>query len=211
MHNRYTWPAVLVLAALLAGCNEAPAPAPDTRASDAKAIRALETSWQQLYATKDVDQITAVYADDASVFMPGAPVLNGVEAIKTALKPIVKSKGFSLSFESTDVVVAKSGDLAYSQGAYTMTRTNPKTKKERASTSRSTRSSPPAGGKPSRTFSTKMLQPQQRKTTRLPRHTPRTPHTPHAQVTSIVDTPSPAPARSVRIPRRQPGVGVGNQ
>ena len=128
MHNRYTWPAVLVLAALLAGCNEAPAPAPDTRASDAKAIRALETSWQQLYATKDVDQITAVYADDASVFMPGAPVLNGVEAIKTALKPIVKSKGFSLSFESTDVVVAKSGDLAYSQGTYTMTKTNPKTK-----------------------------------------------------------------------------------
>jgi uncharacterized protein (TIGR02246 family) len=129
MHNRYAWPAVLVLAALLAGCNEAPAPAPDTRAADAKAIRALETSWQQLYATKNVDQIASVYADDASVFMPGAPVLNGVEAIKTALKPMVKSKGFSLSFESTDVVVAKSGDLAYSQGAYTMTRTNPKTKK----------------------------------------------------------------------------------
>jgi uncharacterized protein (TIGR02246 family) len=130
MHNRYAWPAVLVLAALLAGCNEAPAPAPDTRAADARAIRTLETSWQQLYATKDVDQIASVYADDASVFMPGAAVINGVEAIKTALKPMVKSKGFSLSFESTDVVVAKSGDLAYSQGTYTMTRTDPKTKKE---------------------------------------------------------------------------------
>jgi uncharacterized protein (TIGR02246 family) len=128
MHNRYAWPAVLALAALLAGCNEAPAPAPDTRAANAKAIRALEASWVQSYATKDVDQIAAFYADDASVFMPDAPVINGVGAIKTALKPIVKSKGFSLSFESTDVVVAKSGDLAYSQGAYTMTRTSPKAK-----------------------------------------------------------------------------------
>jgi len=129
MHNRYAWPAVLALAALLAGCNQAPAPARDTRAANAKAIRALETSWMQSYATKDVDKIAEFYADDASLFMPGMPVINGVGAIKTALKPMVKSKGFSLSFESTDVVVAKSGDLAYSQGAYTMTKTNPKTKK----------------------------------------------------------------------------------
>jgi uncharacterized protein (TIGR02246 family) len=129
MHNRYAWPTALALAVILAGCNQAPAPAPDTREADAKAIRNLETAWNQSFATKDVDRVAAFYADDASVFMPDMPVLNGVAAIKAALKPMVENKNSSLSFASTMVIVAKSGDLAYSQGAYTMTRMNPKTKR----------------------------------------------------------------------------------
>jgi ketosteroid isomerase-like protein len=36
---------------------------------------------------------------------------------------------FSLNFQSTRAMASKSGDMVYSQGTYTMTATNPKTKK----------------------------------------------------------------------------------
>jgi uncharacterized protein (TIGR02246 family) len=131
MKSRYSLPAAVVLAVLLAGCSQAPPPpAPaDTRESDAKAIRDVETAWEQSFATKDVEKIGVFYADDASAFMPEMPVLNGVAAIKAALKPMVEDKNFSLHFASTKVEVAKSGDLGYSQGAYTMNMTDAKTKK----------------------------------------------------------------------------------
>jgi ketosteroid isomerase-like protein len=56
-------------------------------------------------------------------------VLTGIEAIKAALKPMVGDKNFSISFASTKVEVSKASDLGYTQGAYTMTKTDPKTKK----------------------------------------------------------------------------------
>jgi uncharacterized protein (TIGR02246 family) len=130
MHNRYSWPAALALAVIVAGCSQAPPPsAPDTREADAKAIRAVEATWVQAFATKDVEKIAAVYTDDASVFITDSPVINGIAAIKAALKPMVEDKNFSITFTSTKVEVARSGDLAYSQGAYTMTMSAPKTKK----------------------------------------------------------------------------------
>ena len=36
---------------------------------------------------------------------------------------------FSLSLQSTRAMASKGGDMVYSQGTYTMTMTNPKTKK----------------------------------------------------------------------------------
>ena len=130
MQNRYSLPAAVALAVVLAGCNQAPPPAaPDTRAADAQAIRDLEKAWEQAFATKDVDKIAVVYADDASSFMPNMPVLNGVPAIKAVLKSMVEDKNFAITFAATKVEVSKASDLAYSQGAYTMTLTDPKTKK----------------------------------------------------------------------------------
>jgi len=122
----------MALAVILAGCNPAPAPpvvAPDTHDADVKAIKDVETAWVQAFATKDADKIATVYSEDASVFMTDSPVINGIPAIKATLKPMVADKNFSITFASDKVDVAKSGELGYSQGAYTMTSTNPKTKK----------------------------------------------------------------------------------
>jgi uncharacterized protein (TIGR02246 family) len=128
MQNRYALPAV-ALAVILAGCNQAPPPAPDTREADAKAIRDFETAWVQAFATKNVDKIAVFYVDDASAMLPDAPVITGMAAIKAALKPMVEDKNFAITFAATKVEVSKASDLAYSQGAYTMTLTDPKTKK----------------------------------------------------------------------------------
>jgi uncharacterized protein (TIGR02246 family) len=130
MQNRYNWAAAFALAVILAGCKQGPPPpAPDTHDADVKAIRDLETAAVQAFAAKDVDKLAAFYADDASVFFPDAPVINGIVAIKTAFKPFLADKNFTNTSASDKVDVAKSGDLGYSQGAYTMTFTDPKTKK----------------------------------------------------------------------------------
>jgi uncharacterized protein (TIGR02246 family) len=130
MQSRYFWGAAFALAVILAGCKQAPPPpAPDTHDADVKAIRDLETTQVQGLAAKDVDRICAVYADDALAFMPDSPVLNGAAAIKAAMKPMVADKNFSGTFVENKVEVAKSGDLGYLYGTYTMTMTAPKTKK----------------------------------------------------------------------------------
>ena len=130
MHNQYYWGAAFALAVILVGCKQAPPPpAPDTHDADVKAIRDLETAAVQAIAAKDLDKACAFYADDASLFMPDAHVFNGIEAIKTAFKPFFTDKNFSFTISSEKADVAKSGDLGYGYGAYTMTMTDPKTKK----------------------------------------------------------------------------------
>jgi uncharacterized protein (TIGR02246 family) len=130
MHSRYFWGAAFALAVILVGCKQAPLPpAPDTHDADVKAIRDLEAANVQAFAAKDIDKVSAFYADDASVFLPDAPVFNGIAAIKAAFKPFVADKNSSDTFASDKVDIAKSGDLGYAQGTLTYTMTDPKTKK----------------------------------------------------------------------------------
>lgn len=124
------FPASIALAFLIAGCTPATPPTPpDTRAADAKAIHDLETAQSQSLATKDVDKATAGYADDASVFMTGMPVVTGKPDIVATFKKMMSDKNFTGSYAASKVVVSKSGDLAYTQGSYAMTFTDSKTKK----------------------------------------------------------------------------------
>ena len=131
MYVRKFLPASFALAALLAGCTPATPPAaPDTRDADAKAIRQTESDWAQAWAAKDADKIVSFYADDASFFPIGMPVVTGKANILALDKTFQADKNFSLTWPPSDkVVVSKSGDLAYTQGSNTVTYTDPKTKK----------------------------------------------------------------------------------
>ena len=71
---------------------------------------------------------TAAGGDDAIVLPPNAPATTGKDAIRKLITEMIGAPGFSLSFRSTKVEVAKSGDLAYSQGTYEMTTNDPKGK-----------------------------------------------------------------------------------
>ncbi len=131
MQTSTLFPAGIALTFLLAGCASAPPPAPpDTRAADAQAIRQLEADWLQADSTKDVDKIVAFYADDASLMLSGMPVITGKANIAAAYKGLVADKNFSLNWPpSYAIVVAKSGDIAYTEGTYVFTYTDAKTKK----------------------------------------------------------------------------------
>ncbi|HYV62543.1 MAG TPA: SgcJ/EcaC family oxidoreductase [Bryobacteraceae bacterium] len=128
--------APLALAVLLSGCAQAPPPPPpDTRAADEKTIRDLETAWVKEFAAKDMDKIVAHYADDGTVLLSNAPTMVGKDAIRAGMKDAVADPKFSLDLKTVKVNVSKD-DLAYSQGTYSTSATDPKTKKVMAETGR---------------------------------------------------------------------------
>jgi len=110
---------------LLAGCSRYAAP--DTHEADVKAIKDVEAAWVKDAATKDVERFLAYYSDDGVVLLPNAPPISGKDNIRAALKPMMADPNFALTFSSSRVEAARSGDLAYSQGSYSMTMTDPKT------------------------------------------------------------------------------------
>jgi uncharacterized protein (TIGR02246 family) len=121
-----------LLFVLQIGCTQAPAPAPappDTRAADEKTIMDGEAGLAKDFTAKDPDKILAHYADNASMFLPDAPIMNGKDAIRAGMKEAVADPKFSLDLVTRKVEVSSGGDLAYSQGTYTVTATDSKTKK----------------------------------------------------------------------------------
>jgi uncharacterized protein (TIGR02246 family) len=126
--------APLTLALLLFGCAQAPPPPPDIRAADEKAIRDSETAWVKEFAAKDMDKIVAHYADDGTVLLSNAPTMVGKDAIRAGMKDTVADPKFSLDLKTGKVEVV--GDLAYSQGTYSATFPDAKTKKVLAETGR---------------------------------------------------------------------------
>jgi uncharacterized protein (TIGR02246 family) len=120
--------------ALQTGCMRAPATATatvatDSRAGDEKAIRDTEAAWVKAFATKEPEKAAAFYADDAASMLPDTPLMTGRAAIIAGMKPELCDPNFSLNFAPTKVEIAQSGDIAYSQGTFHYTTTDPKTKK----------------------------------------------------------------------------------
>lgn len=113
------------LVALVAGCSE---PAANTDA-DVKALKDNEVQWNKDYEAKDAAKITAHYADDAVLMNPGMPASKGKAAIQKTITDMAGDPALSLKFEADHVEVAKGGDVGYTQGHYTMTMTDPATKK----------------------------------------------------------------------------------
>lgn len=117
---------------LLAGCNTAP-PAPVTPVVDIAAeqgkIRDLESAWAAAALAKDLEKSVSFYADDAILLDPGAPAAKGKDAIHAAWKGMLADPNSKLIFASNRIEVSSSGDLATTTGSYSLTMTNPKTKK----------------------------------------------------------------------------------
>jgi uncharacterized protein (TIGR02246 family) len=114
---------------LLPACSTSPpAPAVDLAAEEAK-IRDAEATDLKGWGAKDVDKILAFYADDATLMTPGMPAMKGKESMRSMLKTMLADPNLKLEFSAQRVEIAKSGDVAFSQGTYTMVVTDPKTKK----------------------------------------------------------------------------------
>jgi uncharacterized protein (TIGR02246 family) len=127
MHLRLSMLVSLLLFAFTTACTQAPPP--DTHDADVQALKDTDAAWAKVVTAKDFEKSMSYYADDASVLMPNAPAINGKDAIRAALKPLFDDPNFAMTFQGSRVEVAKSGDLGYTQGTYTLTLTDPKTKK----------------------------------------------------------------------------------
>jgi uncharacterized protein (TIGR02246 family) len=116
--------ALAAMALPITACNDTA----DTHDADVKAVQANEAQWNQDYAAKDLTKIVSHYADDAVLIVPGGPASNGKDAIGKSLGQMVADPALSLKFQATKTEVAKSGDLAFTQGSYTLSFTDPQTK-----------------------------------------------------------------------------------
>ncbi|MGA8142818.1 MAG: DUF4440 domain-containing protein [Candidatus Acidiferrales bacterium] len=108
-----------------AGCAKQP-PA-DTRAADESAIRDLDAQWSKTAGARDVDGAVSFYSDDATLLPPNAPLAADKQSIRAEWTELLAPDS-SLSWRSSKVDVARSGDLAYSTGAYQMSLKNPQGK-----------------------------------------------------------------------------------
>jgi ketosteroid isomerase-like protein len=115
---------LFALALMAAGCGS---PAGD-RGHDIQQIKDNEAQWNQDYAAKDVDKLAGYYSDGAVLMLPGAPPVTGKDPIHNALRQMVSDPAFALHFEASQVDVAASSDLAFTQGSYTYTSTDPQSK-----------------------------------------------------------------------------------
>jgi uncharacterized protein (TIGR02246 family) len=121
---------LVVLALVAAACaQQQPAAPPDTRAADEAAIRSAAKAWAASAAAKDADKFASFYTEDATLLLEDAPDFKGKAAIREAVGGMMQDPAFALSFETTAVEVARSGDLAYETSTYSITTSDPKTKK----------------------------------------------------------------------------------
>jgi len=116
----------------LSSCNKSEAPAANMAtdtASEEAAIKVKEAGWMDAYAKKDAAALAAEYADDAALANPGAALASDAAARKALIDGFVADPALKVDFATDRVLVAKSGDLASSRGHYTITYTDPGTKK----------------------------------------------------------------------------------
>jgi len=93
-------------------------------AADNKAVeqslRDLDAQWAATAATKDLEKTVSFYSDDAIVMPPNAPADTTKDAIRKGWKSLLDSAN-DISWKTTRVEIAKSGDLAVLTGTYDMT------------------------------------------------------------------------------------------
>ena len=86
------------------------------------------------YNTRNVDALAAHYADDAALANPGVPLATDATSRRAGLAQFVSDPSLKLEFAADRVMVAKSGDLAYTRGQFTMQTTDPATKQPKTET-----------------------------------------------------------------------------
>lgn len=97
------------------------ADAVDNRVAEEATIRATDAAWVKAAQAKDVAAMVSYYAENASVYIPGQRLVEGKDAINRAFASLMSMPGFALDFTPDTVMVARSGDIAYETGDYSMT------------------------------------------------------------------------------------------
>jgi uncharacterized protein (TIGR02246 family) len=95
------------------------ASATDLKADEA-AIRKADADWVEAARSKRVDAWLAFYTEDAVVLPPNDKVANGREGARKSVADLLSLPALSITWQPTNVAVARSGDLAYLTGAYSI-------------------------------------------------------------------------------------------
>jgi uncharacterized protein (TIGR02246 family) len=93
-------------------------------AADTKGIeqnlRDLDAQWSTAAGAKDLDKTVSFYADDAVVLPPNEPMVASKDGIRNLWKGFLDSIS-DISWKTTRVEIAKSGDMVVLTGTYDTT------------------------------------------------------------------------------------------
>jgi ketosteroid isomerase-like protein len=91
-----------------------------------RAIRALSEAFALNFNAGDADRLVrAFYTEDARLLPPDLPMIRGRSEIREALQGFLGAGMGDLTIESYDVEIARSGDLAYGMGTFSLGRPAP--------------------------------------------------------------------------------------
>jgi ketosteroid isomerase-like protein len=94
--------------------------AADTKAIE-QGLRDLDAQWSAAAGSKDLEKTISFYSEGAIVLPTNAPAATTKGAIRNTWKDLLASPGLAISWKTTKVEVAKSGDIAYTTGTYELT------------------------------------------------------------------------------------------
>lgn len=113
----YTFVGTVLVSAAAVGCGTG---------GEAEAARqtllATDRAWARTVG--DAEQFAAFFTDDATFVPPEAPPVRGRATIREAVAAMLRTPGFSLTWQPMTVETAASGDLGYTQGAFTLSVTD---------------------------------------------------------------------------------------
>jgi uncharacterized protein (TIGR02246 family) len=102
----------------LAAC--APSPEPDPRPAAEAAIRKLDNDWSTAAQTLNPDAWMAFYSEDATLLPPNEKQPTSRTGIRKTIAELLSLPGLQISWRPAKIEVARSGELAYLYGSYTM-------------------------------------------------------------------------------------------
>jgi uncharacterized protein (TIGR02246 family) len=91
-----------------------------SKGADEQTVRDLDAQWSKAAAGKDLDKTVSFYADDAVVLPPNDTAKTTKDAIRALWKDLIASVS-NVSWKTTRVEMAKSGDMACLSGTYELT------------------------------------------------------------------------------------------
>jgi uncharacterized protein (TIGR02246 family) len=124
MRTHYVVATIPVLLALLAGCQGMATPAADSVREEAS-IRATDARWLAAAQAHDLEQTVSYWTDDVYMMPPGGPPIVGKDALRQYVAGAFAIPGFSISWVTDHVWIAKSADVAYAVGTDTIRLTSP--------------------------------------------------------------------------------------
>lgn len=90
-----------------------------------QAVRDADQDWMRVFAAKDLAKSVAFMAEDGSMLGPNAPIATGHEAVSKLFAGFFTLPDLKISWTPSKVSVARSGEMAYTTGAYQMTFKDP--------------------------------------------------------------------------------------
>ena len=87
----------------------------DQDAADTSALEAGAATWMEAFADKDIDAMSALYAEDSVLLPPNAPAIFGRDAINATMQEMFAA-GLTVELEDLEIKVVN--DLAYKAGRY---------------------------------------------------------------------------------------------